>query len=186
MLSFYYISVTIRKEEKTMLQFTTSIPTRFESFEDQQSIDQLIFLNNNFPTKSLYPVRLLRIQQKRYIESSYRVHGRKWHICPGCLHPFSEDLNDHCYTFRPDHLNLTSSFFQFEYDEFRKVIHCCSKGCLTASATIFARDSLTAKGRKYIAPNKINRDIQDIVRTFHWSKKTGRKYREVFYQQWSY
>jgi hypothetical protein len=54
---------------------------------------------------------------------------------------------------------------------------------LTASATIFARDSLTAKGRKYISPNKINRDIQDIVRTFHRSKKTGRKYREVFYQQ---
>lgn len=138
---------------------------KFNTFYERQVIEQLTFSNHYFPTKSHYPIRLLRIKEKHIVSSNYQ--GRQWHFCPACKQLFIEELGDYTYIFHPHGTNLNSSFIRFDRKEWKKAVHCCSKECLTKAAARFAIKSVTEQGRIVIQVRKIRGDIKEVVEKFH-------------------
>lgn len=132
---------------------------------ERQAIEQLTYSNHYLPTKSHYPIRLLRIKEKHIVPSCYQ--GRQWQLCPSCKQLFIEDLGDYSYTFHPKSTKLNSRFIHFDRKEWKEVVHCCSKECLTKAATRFAIKSVTEQGRLVIQVRKIREDIKEVIETFH-------------------
>lgn len=135
------------------------------TFREQKILDYLVFLNEHYPTASRYPVRLLRIKEKRIVPSHYP--GRRWYLCPNCKHVFLEDLGDYTYSYRPHAINLIGTYFVYEDWKHKKAIHCCSKSCLAGATVKFAIESLTEEGKKYIHLSNIKLDINTIIEKFH-------------------
>lgn len=138
---------------------------KFKTFYERQVIEQLTYSNHYLPTKSHYPIRLLRIKETHIVPSKYQ--GRQWQLCPSCKQLFIEDLGDYTYTFHPHTTNLNSSYIHFDRKEWKKPMHCCSKECLTKAAARFAIKSVTEQGRLVIQVRKIREDIKEVIETFH-------------------
>lgn len=148
-----------------MIQKERSFHPHIYTFQEQKKLDHLLFLNEHHPTMSHYPVRLLRMKEKRLVPSNYT--GRRWYLCPNCQHVFLEALGDYSYTFRPHPINLMGTYFTFDHRNYKKSIHCCSKECLARTTVKFALKSLTDEGKEYIHTRKIRFDIHAIIKKFH-------------------
>lgn len=146
------------------LTSTYDRPT-FNPFYERQAIEQLTYSNHYLPTKSHYPIRLLRIKERHIVPSIYQ--GREWRLCPSCWQLFIEELGDYTYTFHPHSSTLNSSYIHFDRKEWKEVVHCCSKECLTKAAARFAIKSVTEKGKLVIHVRKIREDIKEVIETFH-------------------